>query len=305
MASRITSDMDEAARREELKEFLRARREALRPGDLGLLAGRRRRTPGLRREEVAAAADVGVTWYTWLEQGRAIKVSRDALQRIGCALRLTASDEAYLLTLAGVAPAPADAPQDYCVEAHLRTVMDALRTVPALVLGPYIDVRAFNALADAIFDLRPRDGPFENNHAWRLFLDPKRRALYALGWEEVALRTVGVLRARHARYFGDPKFDALLGALRANSPEFVRFWNGGRTAALENIETTLCHPRFRHLKVGVVRLLLPTEPDVFLSTLPAADAKTASVFSRFASRSAVIPFAMPSRLPRARSSDRT
>src|SRR6266700_2920137 len=217
--------MDDVSRRTELKDFLRARRDALRPEELGLPSGRRRRTPGLRREEVAAAADVGVTWYTWLEQGRAIQASREALQRIGQALRLTPTDEAYLFALAGVEPVFASSAQEYSVEPHLQAVMDALRTVPAMLSGPCVDVRAYNRLADAVYEWSACEGPFANNLAWQLFMNPRRRALYA-DWEEMARRTVGVLRARHARYLGEPRFDALLSALRA-SPEFGSYWSAG------------------------------------------------------------------------------
>lgn len=128
--------MNDIARRLELKAFLRARREALRPESTGLSPGPRRRTPGLRREEVASLADVGVTWYTWLEQGREISVSRATLLRIAHALRLTPTDETYLLGLAGLEPTHADtAPQPYSVESNLKAVLEALSSVPKRCMG--------------------------------------------------------------------------------------------------------------------------------------------------------------------------
>lgn len=178
-------------------------------------------------------ADVGVTWYTWLEQGREISVSRAALQRIARTLRLTPTDEAYLLCLAGLEPArAASSSRLYSAEPHLKTVLDALCSVPAIVFGVCLDVLTFNRLADAIFDFDSGEGPFANNHAWRLFMDHKRRTLYRNDWEDAARRCVGFLRVRHAKHIGDPRFEALLENLRTGSREFVRFWNDARTSGL-------------------------------------------------------------------------
>jgi transcriptional regulator with XRE-family HTH domain len=275
--------MDDAARRSELKTFLRARREALLPESFGLIRGRRRRVPGLRREEVASMADVGVTWYTWLEQGRKISVSREALRRIAHALRLTPVDEEYLFCLSGLDPTPGTPSSRLCpAESHLKAVLNALRGVPAVVFGLCLDVLTFNPLADAIFDFDGVEGPFANNHAWRLFMDPKRRALYRNDWEEAARRCVGFLRVRHAKHFGNARLEALLGNLQTGSREFVRFWNGGCTSGLDTIEVRLHHAYLGPLKVGLVRFLLPMEPDCIVSTLPPADAKTVTVFARLA-----------------------
>jgi transcriptional regulator with XRE-family HTH domain len=275
--------MDSTVRRSELKAFLRARREALLPESIGLAPGKRRRTPGLRREEVAALADVGVTWYTWLEQGREIGVSMPTLLRIARALRLTPTDERYFLGLAGLEPAHADTtPPRYPVEPTLKAVLDALRTVPAIVFSPCLDAVAFNQLADAILDYSDGKGLFARNHAWLLFMDHKWRALYGGDWEAAARRCVGQLRLQHAKYFGDPRFEALLEALQVGSREFVRFWNERRTAPLEIVEIRWNHRHLGYLKVNLLRLLLPMQPDFTLSTVPPADAKTAAAFASLA-----------------------
>jgi hypothetical protein len=274
--------MDDPTRRTELKEFLRVRRESLSPEAVGLTGGRRRRVRGLRREEVAAAAGVGVSWYTWLEQGRAINVSRHALRRIARALHMTATDEAYFLRLAGADPVPSPATRGGGIEPYMQQVLDAMGAVPAYLVGPCIDVLAFNRLADMVFDLSGTDGTLASNDAWRLFVDFERRALYRDQWEELALRTVGVLRSHHATRLGDPHFAALLKALRAASTEFERLWNSGCTAALETVEVALHHPRLGPLQVAMVRLSLPLEPDSFVSVHPPVDARTAAVFARLA-----------------------
>src|SRR3954447_7018272 len=125
-------------RRAELGEFLRARREALRPADVGLPPGGRRRTPGLRREEVALLAGVSVTWYTWLEQGRRINASTDVLRSIGRVLRLDVAGQQHLLSLArpvGEAPPSIASPDE--VPSALRRLIESFEPAPAYVLGPH------------------------------------------------------------------------------------------------------------------------------------------------------------------------
>jgi transcriptional regulator with XRE-family HTH domain len=270
---------DGARRRDELKAFLRARREGLSPALVGLPSGPRRRTPGLRREEVAALADVGVTWYTWLEQGRAISASQETIGRIGSALALDSTDMAYLFSLAGALP-PRETPAPVAVDAHLAGVLGSV-AAPALVLNARLDVLAFNPLANELFRFGDSIGPFARNNAWRFFMDPARRELY-VEWEEIALRTVGVLRAHHANRVGEPAFEALVQAMR-ESDDFVRLWNQGRTAALDTVEMRLRHPRFGNLRVATVRFLLPTDPDGFLSIFSPIDAETAAAFASFTS----------------------
>jgi transcriptional regulator with XRE-family HTH domain len=272
--------MDDEERRKQLKAFLRARREALSPAALGLEAGPRRRTPGLRREEVAAIARVGVTWYTWLEQGRSIQPSRDALQRIARALRLTPTDERYFFLLAGEAPLPHAPTRDFVVHPYLRTMMDTSRSA-CLLWGPYLDVLAYNRAADAIYDFDGWEGPFARNLAWRLFMDPKRRALY-VDFDEVAVRVVATLRASAAARTGQPELQRLVDGLRTNSKEFNRLWQdeANPTASLDRFEMRLRHPRLGRLRLERLVLLLATEPDLTLVILSGADEKTAQVLSR-------------------------
>jgi transcriptional regulator with XRE-family HTH domain len=284
--------MDDAARRQELTAFLRTKREGLRPEDVGLVPGSRRRTPGLRREEVAAAAGIGVTWYTWLEQGRDISPSRDALRRIARALRMSATDEAYLLSLGGIEPATSEEASADVVDAHLQSVLDESRAFPAILLGPFFDVLAFNRLADAVFDLANPRGEFGNNHMWKLFMAPERRALY-VDFEQVAARTVGAARVRHGRHSGHPRFDALLKCLREGSSDFLRLWDATRTAPLEPWILRLRHARHGRLNLGLVTLLLPMVTDAMVLMYPADDSETAAVFRHLARGSK--PQSLPTR----------
>jgi transcriptional regulator with XRE-family HTH domain len=275
--------MDEAARRQELKEFLRDRREALQPEAVGLVAGPRRRTPGLRREEVALAAGVGVTWYTWLEQGRDIVASRDALRRIARALRMTPSDESYLLCLGGVEERSAGPLLEFRVEPPVQALLDGLQRIPALVYTRSFDVVAYNRLADKLFELGDGQGRFALNQIWRLFMDPKRRALH-VDWEEMAARTVGVARARHGRYPDDAELAFLISTLRRESTDFNRLWKEKRTAPMDDIVVRLRHPRFGRLDANLVRFMFHTEPNATVSAFTPADRRTALAFAKLARR---------------------
>ena len=174
-----------SVRRRLLREFLIAKRAAISPEAAGLPRRARRRTPGLRREEVAVLASVGVTWYTWLEQGRGIQVSADTLNRIARALRLTASDRAYLFALAEVSHQDLEQREE-TLDENMQAALDGFQAGPAMITGPFFDVEAFNSVADRIFRFADCDGPFARNHVWRFFMDPVRRSLYA-EWSSVSV----------------------------------------------------------------------------------------------------------------------
>lgn len=156
--------------RAELADFLRRRRECLSPLDVGLPAGKRRRTPGLRREEVAALAGVGITWYTWLEQGRSIKVSTAFLDNVSRVLKLDEIERRHLFLLAHQRP-PAMAGQAWCeVSPLVRRLLDDLTLRPAYVLNLRWDVIGWNEAAQNLFGFEQRDAS-ERNMLWMLFAD--------------------------------------------------------------------------------------------------------------------------------------
>ena len=275
------STTDESGRRRELRAFLIARRAAVSPESVGLPIRMRRRTPGLRREEVATIAGVGVTWYTWLEQGRDIRVSAGTLERISTALRLTPTDTAYLFSLAGVPlmEAPHDAGQ-VALDPAAQCVLDAFRA-PAFIVGPCWDVEAFNHSADCIYRFHDCSGDFGRNHMWRFFMDPIRRALY-LDWDVFAANAAGVLRAAYSRRVEDPYFNRLVQALIEGSTVFEQLWSSQHTAPLTPDRVRLLVAGFGELHVVSTRLQFSASEDYLLILLPPADEHSARMMERIA-----------------------
>lgn len=214
-----TSTPDRAA----LGAFLRERRGRVRPGDVGLPAGGRRRTPGLRREEVAQLAGVGVTWYTWLEQGRARNVSDQVLQAVARVLRLDDAERRHLMVLAGREPAVAAGPPPR-VQPEQLAVLAGLLPYPAAVQTDSYDLLASNRAYRYFFDDLDARPPEDRNCAWLMFTEPRWRGALGDAEETVLHHIAARLRAREPDHRDDPRWTALLARLRAASPDFVRHW---------------------------------------------------------------------------------
>ncbi len=265
---------DGLARRREIRRFLMARRGAISPDEVGLPGGQRRRTAGLRREELAALAGVGVTWYTWLEQGRDIRVSPDTLGRIAKALRLTPSDTAYLFSLADL-PTSDETGTSRVANRTIRDTVNGFSAGPAILLDPYWDVEAYNQPAASVFEFDAYEGRFARNHIWRFFMDPVRRSKYP-DWETLAPTWPAMLRVTHVKLMGDHYFESLLDALITSSPEFRTLWERHDTAepaATRGIRMRL--PEYGILKFDSVRFRPVDAPLHLLHVLNPADDRTA------------------------------
>jgi len=212
-------------RKAQLSEFLRSCRDRLLPTDVGLPDRRRRRTPGLRREDVAALAGVSVTWYTWLEQGRDIQVSADVLERIATTLRLTATEREYLFALVQKRPPPHENWGDARISPAVQRMMDRI-DVPAIVMTARWDVIAWNRLAVAVF--RDYDSiPAERRNLLRILLVDDR--LFPADSEQyrgMARRVVARFRVDYSQYSEDPGFAQLIDELSAESAVFCELWSG-------------------------------------------------------------------------------
>ena len=197
--------------RAELAEFLRAHREALTPEVVKLPRGRGRRTPGLRREEVALLAGVSVTWYTWLEQGRRINASTDVLRAIGRALRLDDAGQDHLVSLAHPINGPTIAPPDE-VPSALRRLIDGFDPAPAYVLGPHWEFAAWNTAEARLYPRIERLEAPRRNLIWSLFGDPAVRDL-VVDWDIHARQVLAEFRAATISVRHDREMEALVDEL--------------------------------------------------------------------------------------------
>ncbi|MFL5825916.1 MAG: helix-turn-helix transcriptional regulator [Thermoleophilaceae bacterium] len=228
-------------RRDELADFLRRRRESIQPHDVGLPNGGRRRTPGLRREEVAQLAGVGTTWYTWLEQGRDVRASLDVLESIAQALRLTPAERGHLILLGRGEQAPSLCAPAEKVSTAVRRLIENLGPNPAYVIGRRWDILTWNRAYAAVFG-DPADTPKQfRNSLWLTFMDPARREIIC-DWERGARLLVARFRADSAKHIGDPAFEELIAALNDSSPEFRKWWKRHEVASSGEGRKTLEHP---------------------------------------------------------------
>ena len=211
------------ARQNAFGDFLRSRRERLTPEMAGLPPGVRRRTPGLRREEVALLAGVGATWYTWLEQGRDVKPSAEVLGALARALKLDAAERDHLFVLADRQPRRTLPTGPECVPPAIVRMLDNMADQPAYVLGRRWDILAWNAAAVAVFGDFGRLQGDDRNLMSRMFIDEAHRRKL-VDWDTLAPLSLAMFRAGSAKYPGDPDFERLIARLTAQSPEFRAWW---------------------------------------------------------------------------------
>ena len=211
------------ASRGELADLLRTRRDRLTPADVGLPAGSRRRTAGLRREEVAQLAGVSTTYYTFLEQGRDVRPSRQVVAALAGALRLSSAERAHLFRLAGVTPAADDQGHAETVDPVVAAMVARLDPYPAYLKGRRWDVLAANRAARALFTDWSARAPGDRNKVWWMFTDPAARKVY-VDWEKEAADMLARFRTAAARRLDDPDFIDLIERLHQASPEVRRWW---------------------------------------------------------------------------------
>jgi transcriptional regulator with XRE-family HTH domain len=211
------------ASRGELAELLRTRRHRLTPADVGLPEGSRRRTAGLRREEVAQLAGMSATYYTFLEQGRDVRPSRQVVAALAAALRLSSAERAHLFQLAGVTPAADDQAQAETLAPVVGAMVARLDPYPAYLKGRRWDVLAANRAARALFTDWSARPPEDRNKVWWMFTDPAARKIY-VDWEKEAADMLGRFRAAAARRLDDPDFTELIERLHQASPEVRAWW---------------------------------------------------------------------------------
>jgi transcriptional regulator with XRE-family HTH domain len=228
--------------RGELATFLRTRRDRLHPRDVGLPGGQRRRTPGLRRQEVAELAGLSVDYYIRLEQARGPRPSRQVLAALARALMLTTDEREYLFRVGGEEPAPLPGPRRDVPEG-IRYLLDAMTETPAYVVSAKYDILAWNQLATYFVGDLANVGPDERNMIRWMF----GRAVDESYWDDEQVvaftrSTVADLRAAYARYPGDRSIEALVGELLALSPRFATMWAEHEVAVRHPMVKRVDHP---------------------------------------------------------------
>lgn len=261
--------MGNAMDRRGLADFLRRTRERVRPADVGLPEGSRRRTPGLRREEVTALAGMSADYYIRLEQGRGPQPSTQMLAALARALRLSDDERDHLYLLAGHRP-PESRPAGEEVCTAMRHLLDRVADTPAQVLSDLGDVLEQNSLAEALFGSVCTVSENGRNIVWRWFIDPTVRAAYPEDEHDHYSRLhVADLRAAVTRRGNDEASTRLVARLRDASEEFARLWDLHEVAVRRNSRMRVQHPLVGLLDLDLQRLLTPsTDQQLLIFTPP-------------------------------------
>jgi hypothetical protein len=262
-------------RRAELAAFLRTRRERITPEQAGLPPGSRRRTPGLRREEVAQLSGVGVTWYTWLEQGRPINASPQVLSAIARTLLLDQAEREHLFRLADLPDAAAAAIPTGCekVLPEVQEIIDTLVPLPASVINERFDLLAWNAPYAALWPGVTGAAPGERNILWQCFTYPDCCHPYVNRAEQVA-RLVAQLRGAYGRHVGEPAWTGFVRRLAAVSPQFAELWEEHDVASQASYLKIFRHPAYPQLTLTTTSLAVQAVPGTRIVVYRPADELT-------------------------------
>jgi hypothetical protein len=269
----------------ELAAFLRSRRARLQPEDVGLPRGSRRRTAGLRREEVALLADVGASWYTWLEQGRSIRTSSQVLDSVARALQLDPVERAHLFSLARQTD-PVAAPTTDVLPEEVRTILDALPS-PACALGPRWDILAFNKAEAAVMGDYGALPPHRRNMLWLLFTEPSWRRLLT-EWDRDTRRVVAQFRADMADLdkLDHPRWQSFVEVLSARSGEFREMWARHEVTGPATRTKVYEHATAGLLSFTATHLMLPDHPGIRLIVYTPRDEETKTKLGELVARPA-------------------
>jgi transcriptional regulator with XRE-family HTH domain len=263
-----------STRRAELGDFLKARRARVSPEEVGLPPGGRRRTPGLRREELAQLAGVGVTWYTWLEQGRPINASGQVLDAVAATLRLTETERAHLYRLAEATPLRPKT--GVCASGLVMTeILTALDPLPAVITNTRFDIIQPNkAFSDLFHDWHTLPC-VHKNLLWCIVTEPLARQ-QLLNYDDEVPYLVARLRSAYSEHIGEVEWEVDLERLRKLSPEFERLWSRHEVAECTPRPRHVLHPTAGELHFTVTELAVPAHPDLVMFVETPADELTRS-----------------------------
>jgi hypothetical protein len=267
-----------SARRAELGSFLKTRRARLRPQDVGLAPGARRRTSGLRREEVALLAGVGVTWYTWLEQGRPINASSQVLDAVARTLRLDGAERWHLYRLAEALPLRSGGGASAVPEG----VCEVLRSVdpyPAVLINSRFDIIETNDAHEDMFRDWHSMPCIHKNLLWCAVTEPRAREMF-LNYDQEVPHMVARLRAAYARHVADPQWEENIRRLASLSPEFAQLWEQHEVAGPSVRTRRFSHPAAGPMTFTITELDVATAPDLRVAVYVPADAGTTLALAR-------------------------
>jgi transcriptional regulator with XRE-family HTH domain len=273
-------------RRHELSNFLRTRRARLSAAEVGLPAVARRRTPGLRREEVAQLAGMSITWYTWLEQARPISASAEMLDNLARVLRLDGIERVQLFQLALRDPVLDSKPKAQRISPLLKQMLDQMEDLPAFILGPRWDLPAWNFAAAAFFGF-PRMAAAERNFLWMFFTDSTLRSLI-IDWPTRARDVLARFRVNYGRHAGDKHFVQLVERLKSVSAEFAEWWPRHDVLPVSEGLKPYNHPVVGRLHLQHVSFSVMDDPELTLTIMAPARstgsvAKLRQIISHFKS----------------------
>ncbi|CAM4430038.1 helix-turn-helix transcriptional regulator [Paenibacillus tarimensis] len=270
--------MNHQTRRQVLSAFLKAQRAKLQPEAFGLPAGQRRRTPGLRREEVAQLAGVSTTWYTWLEQGRDIQVSASVLECIAGALRLTLDERNYLYALAMDTGSGASLQPEAPVEISqpLQRIMHELRNCPVIISDRRCRIVGWNEAASHVF-LDFERIPAEQRNMIQLLFERKEFRRLAVNWEHFVREFLAIFRVYYGQYVEDEWYEQFLNTMREKHADFNPLWERSGVRAAPEVVLEFRHAKAGRMLFHLTSLQVQGEADLRCSIYtPAPDSATES-----------------------------
>jgi transcriptional regulator with XRE-family HTH domain len=259
-------------RRAELGDFLKTRRAQLSPEDFGMPPGPRRRTPGLRREEVALLAGVGVTWYTWLEQGRQINASAQVLDAVARTLRLDPAERWHLYRLAEATPLKTEC-KNQVIPASIREIVTGLDPLPAGLINSRYDILFSNDASQDLFWEWHTLPCVHRNTLWCCVTEPTARDKFP-EYESHVRYLVARLRTAYGSHIGDPDWEEDIRRLSSLSKEFADLWALHEVASWESRSLTYLHPQAGELSLIVSELDVPELPESRIMVYTPRDEQT-------------------------------
>ncbi len=258
----------------ELADFLKTRRAKILPSQVGLPQGTRRRTPGLRREEVAQLAGIGVTWYTWLEQGRPIQVSTQILESLSQVFLLDRNERNHLFTLARQ-PQPVELPSyQGVINPSIQNVLDSLTLSPSFIMDQRWNVIGWNKAAGFVFGDYSKMNVRERNIVWMMFTNSEYKELF-VDWEAHAQGMLARFRISCGQYIEDPWFVEFISDLKVKSKEFYLWWSRHEVQSIGEVNKKINHPIVGSIEFEFCSFDISDKPNLkLIINTPLADTDT-------------------------------